>query len=97
MTWHASLELDYTLSAARTVAHHRHKGPLRILQSLYPEGDQVCHNILVHPPSGLVGGDELLIAHHDVVIEPGDHIILFVADKRDLPAVIALFKEVDWH
>ena len=42
-------------------------------------------------------GDELLIAHHDVVIEPGDHIILFVADKRDLPAVIALFKEVDWH
>lgn len=46
---------------------------------------------------GIVRGDELLIAHHDVVIEPGDHIILFVADKRDLPAVIALFKEVDWH
>ena len=59
MTWHAFLELDYTLSAARTVAHHRHKGPLRILQSLYPEGDAVCHNVLVHPPSGLVGGDLL--------------------------------------
>ena len=51
MTWHASLELDYTLSAARTVAHHRHQGPLRILQSLYPEGDTVCHNVLVHPTS----------------------------------------------
>jgi trk system potassium uptake protein TrkA len=46
---------------------------------------------------GIVRGDELLIAHHDIVIEPGDHIILFVADKRDLPVVIALFKEMDWR
>lgn len=45
---------------------------------------------------GIVRGEALLIAHHDVVIEPGDHVILFVTDKRDLPKVIALFKEVDW-
>ncbi|GAB3005407.1 potassium transporter inner membrane associated protein [Arenimonas maotaiensis] len=45
---------------------------------------------------GIVRGDALMIAHHDVVIEPGDHVILFVNDKRDLPAVIDLFKEVDW-
>ena len=77
MTWHASLELDYTLSAARTVAHHRHQGPLRILQSLYPEGDAVCHNVLVHPPGGLVGGDTLDIqatvatGAHALVTTPG--------------------------
>ena len=77
MTWHASLELDYTLSAERTVAHHRHKGPLRILQSLYPEGDAVCHNVLVHPPGGLVGGDTLDIratvatGAHGLVTTPG--------------------------
>ena len=77
MTWHASLELDYTLSAGRTVAHHRHKGPLRILQSLYPEGDAVCHNVLVHPPGGLVGGDTLDIqatvatGAHALVTTPG--------------------------
>ena len=77
MTWHASLELDYTLSAARTVAHHRHQGPLRILQSLYPEGDTVCHNVLVHPPGGLVGGDTLDIqatvatGAHALVTTPG--------------------------
>lgn len=46
---------------------------------------------------GIVRGDSLLIAHHDVMIEAGDHVILFVANKRDLPAVITLFKEVDWR
>ena len=59
MTWHASLQLDYTLESGRSVARYQHKGPLRILQSLYPEGDAVCHNVLVHPPGGLVGGDTL--------------------------------------
>jgi len=59
MTWHAELQLDYQLQAARTVARHEHNGPLRVLQSLYPEGDAVCHNVLVHPPGGLVGGDTL--------------------------------------
>jgi trk system potassium uptake protein len=46
---------------------------------------------------GIVRGDKLLIAHHDVMIEQGDHVILFVTNKRDLSTVIALFKEVDWH
>jgi len=77
MTWHASLELDYTLSAGRTQVQHRHTGPLRILQSLYPEGDAVCHNVLVHPPGGLVGGDTLDICAtvasgaHGLVTTPG--------------------------
>lgn len=67
MPWHARLHLAYTQEAARTVARFRHDGPLRILQSLYPEGDAVCHNVLVHPPGGLVGGDTL-----DIDIEAAD-------------------------
>jgi len=59
MTWNATLALDYTRQAEKTVAHFRHSGPLRILQSLYPEGDGICHNVIVHPPGGLVGGDTL--------------------------------------
>ncbi|MDD5334950.1 MAG: urease accessory protein UreD [Rhodoferax sp.] len=77
MSWHAQLQLDYRLEAARTVARHSHSGPLRILQSLYPEGDAVCHNVLVHPPGGLVGGDTLDLringagAAHGLITTPG--------------------------
>lgn len=59
MTWHAQLDIRYTPEQERTVARHSHNGPLRVLQSLYPEGDGICHNVLVHPPGGLVGGDTL--------------------------------------
>ena len=67
MSWHAHLHLDYRHESSRSVARFRHDGPLRILQSLYPEGDAICHNVLVHPPGGLVGGDTL-----DIDIEAAD-------------------------
>lgn len=70
MSWHARLQLDYTVENARTVARYEHNGPLRILQSLYPEGDGICHNVLVHPPGGLVGGDTLDIT---ATVGPGAH------------------------
>jgi len=77
MAWHARLNLDYSQENARSVARFLHEGPLRILQSLYPEGDGVCHNVLVHPPGGLVGGDSLQIqvsgaaGSHGLVTTPG--------------------------
>lgn len=77
MTWHAQLDIDYLKSAGRTVARHVHTGPLRVLQSLYPEGDAICHNVLVHPPGGLVGGDTLDInvnacgKAHGLITTPG--------------------------
>lgn len=77
MAWHARLSLDYSVENARCVARFEHDGPLRILQALYPEGDGVCHNVLVHPPGGLVGGDTLEISArvrggaHGLVTTPG--------------------------
>ncbi|MDP2256009.1 MAG: urease accessory protein UreD [Polaromonas sp.] len=77
MTWNATLEIDYTRHADKTLAHFRHSGPLRILQSLYPEGEAICHNVIVHPPGGLVGGDTLDLKFtvgagaHSLVTTPG--------------------------
>lgn len=70
MPWRAELKIQYTSESQRTVARYEHQGPLRVLKSLYPEGDQICHNVLVHPPGGLVGGDTLDI---QVTVASGAH------------------------
>ncbi|MGC4394444.1 urease accessory protein UreD [Hydrogenophaga sp. T2] len=77
MPWHASLDLHYQSASGRTTLQHRHSGPLRILKSLYPEGQGICHNVVVHPPGGLVGGDTLDIGvrvdggAHGLIATPG--------------------------
>ena len=77
MSWLGRLSLDYQRQQGRTVLHHASDGPLRILKSLYPEGDAVCHNVIVHPPGGLVGGDVLDIqvrvgaGAHGLISTPG--------------------------
>jgi len=76
MAWRGSLAIDYRLRDGRTIAHDRHDGPLRVLRALHPEGG-VCHSVLVHPPGGVVGGDELAIdlrlgeGAHALVTTPG--------------------------
>jgi len=77
MGWHGRLDLRYRRDADRTVVHDRHSGPLRILKSLYPEAGGICHNVLVHPPSGIVGGDvldvgvDLAVQAHALITTPG--------------------------
>ncbi len=73
MGWQAKLTLDYSVEAQRCVARHVHEGPLRVLKALYPEGDRVCHHVLVHPPAGLVGGDELQI---NLQLQSGAHALI---------------------
>ena len=40
----------------------------------------------------VVRGDEVIVAHHDTVIEANDHLIIFVVDKKQIPAVEKLFQ-----
>ena len=71
------LELRAFRDGERTVVRDRHEGPLRVLAALHPEGPEVNHQVLVHPPGGLVGGDrlelqvELAAGAHLLVTTPG--------------------------
>lgn len=73
MSWHGQLEIHYTLDGQKTTALDRHTGPLRVLQRLYPEGDQTCHHVLVHPPGGVVGGDVLTL---NADLDAGTHALI---------------------
>jgi urease accessory protein len=73
-TWDARLDLGYALRAGRTTLTRRSsRGPLAVQKMLYPEGDLVCHAILLHPPGGIAGGDHLEIA---IEVEGGAHALL---------------------
>ena len=110
MPWHALLELDYQRSKSadgtpQTVVQHQHEGPLHVLQSLYPEGPQICHNVILHPPGGIVGGDTLEVS---VSLREGTHALVttpaatrFYRSEKELAvqkvrATLAPYSRLEW-
>ncbi|MDX9994598.1 MAG: urease accessory protein UreD [Rhodocyclaceae bacterium] len=60
--WQARLDLGFERRDATTIlARRAHVGPLRIQKALHPEGPDLCHAIVLHPPAGICGGDQLRI------------------------------------
>lgn len=74
-TWRA--ELATVFEAPRpgiTILQHRQSlGPLALQKILYPEGPGIAHGFLLHPPSGIAGGDTLSIS---VRVKPYAHALL---------------------
>lgn len=66
-SWHASLALKFERrvqgsSYKNALVSALHNGPLRVQRAFYPEGPLVPHIYLLHPPGGVVAGDELSIS-----------------------------------
>lgn len=58
--WTASLQLEYEPRRGRTALVGRHHtGPLSVQRPFYPDDDGTCHTYILHPPAGIVGGDDL--------------------------------------
>jgi urease accessory protein len=73
-SWKASLALGFTFDDRKTTLSRKiHDGPLVVQKPLYPEGGEVCHAIVVHPPGGIAGGDELTL---DVKADQGASALL---------------------
>ena len=83
--WSARMELDFAVRQGRTtLAKMQFHGPLRVQRPFYPEpapakaagraqASQPCHCCLLHPPGGLVSGDDLSL---EVRLGQGAHALL---------------------
>ncbi len=59
--WRAELQLAFKHVRSRTILGRcQHYGPLRVQRPFYPEGN-LAHIYILHPPGGVVGGDQLNI------------------------------------
>ena len=89
--WKAELQLTFCQRNNKTIlTNRRHQGPLLVQRPFYPE-DGTCHVYLLHPPAGIVGGDQLTLKAE---LESGSHALIttpgatkFYASRQQ-PAVV---------
>lgn len=64
-SWHGSLDLRYARKRSATeVVHAQSQAPLKLQRPFYPEGDEICHSVVLHTAGGIVGGDRLTQTIH---------------------------------
>ena len=66
--WLAELQLEFSHNQHGSfLSKTTRKGPLSVQKAFYPEGPDCAHVYLLHPPAGIVSGDELRVslALHD--------------------------------
>jgi urease accessory protein len=74
-TWPAQLRLriEQREGVGTRLVACTHRGPLRIQRPFYPEGIDCAHLYILHPPGGLVSGDDLAI---DVSVGQNANVLL---------------------
>jgi trk system potassium uptake protein TrkA len=84
------------------VVHSLRRGAAEAIEAI-AHGDESSSKVVgraieqIHLPKGasigaIVRGDQVIMAHHDTVIESEDHVILFLQDKLKVPDVEKLFQ-----
>ncbi len=82
--------------------HSLRKGAAEVIEAI-AHGDKKTSRVVGRtieeldlPPDTTIGavvrGEDVLMAHHDLLIEAEDHIILFMTDKKRIPQVERLFQ-----
>jgi trk system potassium uptake protein TrkA len=82
--------------------HSLRRGAAEAMEAI-ARGDQASSKVVgkaiedIDLPEGttigaIVRNNEVLIAHDDIVVESDDHVILFLVNRRDIPAVERLFQ-----
>jgi urease accessory protein len=63
--WHGKIDLTFVHSANGTqLVHCQGQAPLKVQRPFYPEGEEVCHTVVLHTAGGVVGGDRLSVDLH---------------------------------
>ncbi|MBI1194505.1 MAG: Trk system potassium transporter TrkA [Gammaproteobacteria bacterium] len=94
--------LAYVRRGDVVVVHSLRRGAAEAIEAV-AHGDRTSSSVVgreigeIKLPHGatigaLVRGNEVIIAHHDTVIEADDHVILFLTDKRRIHEVERLFQ-----
>ena len=94
--------LAYVRRGDVVVAHSLRRGAAEAIEAI-AHGDKDSSKVVgrtieeIDLPSGttigaLLRGEEVIIAHHDTMIESEDHLILFLVDKRMIHKVEQLFQ-----
>ena len=72
--WHATLRLEFMAEGGRSVLRRNPGfGPLYVQKPFYPEGDDVCHVYLLHPPGGVAAHDRLTT---EISVNSGAHALV---------------------
>ncbi|MGA0844869.1 MAG: TrkA C-terminal domain-containing protein, partial [Arenicellales bacterium] len=98
----ASLLLSYVRRADVVRAHSLRRGAAEAIEAI-AHGDAKSSRVVGRqlrdiplPPGATIGalarGSKVLIAHDDIVVEPEDHLIIFLVDKRQISAIERLFQ-----
>tara|TARA_R110001583_G_scaffold26571_5_gene95799 strand:- start:5392 stop:6297 length:906 start_codon:yes stop_codon:yes gene_type:complete len=72
--WLAHLNLEFSLTDhGSQLTKTKRLGPLSVQKAFYPEGKDCAHIYLLHPPAGIVSGDELRVS---ITNKPGAHSLI---------------------